>query len=49
MLVTENVLAKAQIFAVHYSKNIPLTDGSIPYQYIKKDKRGQRQIVFGCK
>lgn len=29
-------LEEAMVSAVHYSKNIPLTDGSTPYQYIKK-------------
>jgi len=29
-------LEEALVSAVHYSKNIPLTDGSTPYQYIKK-------------
>lgn len=29
-------LGEAMVSAVHYSKNIPLTDGSTPYQYIKK-------------
>ena len=30
------LLIKAPVSAVHYSKNIPLTDGSTPYHYIKK-------------
>ena len=29
-------LEEALVSAVHYSKNIPLTDGSTPYHYIKK-------------
>ena len=29
-------LKEALVSAVHYSKNIPLTDGSTPYQYIKR-------------
>ena len=32
------LLIKAPVSAVHYSKNIPLTDGSTPYHYIKKIK-----------
>jgi len=29
-------LAQASVSAIHYSKNIPLTDGSTPYHYIQK-------------
>jgi len=31
-----NSLINAPVSAIHYSKNIPLTDGSIPYTYIKE-------------
>lgn len=34
--VYENSLIDAPVSAIHYSKNIPLTDGSIPYTYIKE-------------
>jgi len=35
---TTEHLAQAAISAIHYSKNIPLTDGSTPYHYINKIK-----------
>jgi len=33
---TIEALAQAPVSAIHYSKNIPLTDGSTPYCYIQK-------------
>lgn len=36
VLVFSEKIDEALVSAVHYSKNIPLTDGSTPYQYIKK-------------
>ncbi len=36
VMVFSRKLEEALVSAVHYSKNIPLTDGSTPYQYIKK-------------
>ncbi|HJZ23725.1 MAG TPA: hypothetical protein VJ201_04665 [Candidatus Babeliales bacterium] len=37
MVKPEN-LADVPVLAIHYSKNIPLTDGSTPYHYINKIK-----------
>jgi len=37
-------LAKAPLSAIHYSKNIPLTDGSTPYHYIQKIKEGNIRL-----
>lgn len=37
-------LAQTDISVIHYSKNIPLTDGSIPYQYINKIKESNAQL-----
>ncbi len=34
--VFKHLLIKALVSAVHYSKNIPLTDGTTPYHFIKK-------------
>lgn len=36
--VTAQALAQAPVMAIHYSKNIALTDGSTPYHYINKIK-----------
>lgn len=36
--VTSEALINAPVLAIHYSKNIPLTDGSTPYHYINKIK-----------
>ncbi len=36
--VAATILAKAPVSAIHYSKNIPLTDGSTPYHFINKIK-----------
>lgn len=36
VLVFTKILTIAPVSSVHYSKNIPLTDGSIPYYYLKK-------------
>ena len=33
---TINALTNAAVSGIHFSKNIPLTDGSIPYHYISK-------------
>jgi hypothetical protein len=38
IIVTAEDLAHAPVVAIHYSKNIPLTDGSTPYHYISKIK-----------
>jgi len=36
VIVAHDTLATAAVTAIHYSKNIPLTDGSTPYHYINK-------------
>jgi len=38
VIVSPTDLAVSPISAIHYSKNIPLVDGSIPYHYINKIK-----------
>jgi hypothetical protein len=38
VIVTAESLTIAPVLAIHYSKNIPLTDGSTPYHYINKIK-----------
>lgn len=38
VIVDHFKLSKAHVSSVHYSKNIPLTDGSTPYHYIQKIK-----------
>lgn len=38
VIVTAEDLTHAPVMAIHYSKNIPLTDGSTPYHYINKIK-----------
>ncbi|HZW60654.1 MAG TPA: hypothetical protein VFF04_00330 [Candidatus Babeliales bacterium] len=35
---TADILTNAPVAAIHYSKNIALTDGSIPYHYLQKIK-----------
>ena len=37
-------LAQAPVSAIHYSKNIPLTDGSTPYHYIQKIKEANIKL-----
>ena len=37
-------LARAPISAIHYSKNIALTDGSTPYHYINKIKEANIKL-----
>ncbi len=41
---TESSIANAQVIAIHYSKNIPLTDGSTPFHYINKIKSANVQM-----
>lgn len=36
VIVGKNNLSEAQVLSIHYSKNIPLIDGSTPYHYINK-------------
>jgi hypothetical protein len=38
VIVSPQALTDAPVVAIHYSKNIPLTDGSTPYHYINKIK-----------
>lgn len=44
--VTKDVLESAPVVAIHYSKNVPLTDGSTPYQYIKKISQGNYALTM---
>ncbi len=44
VLINKLVLEQAPVSAVHYSKNIPLLDGSTPYHYIRKMR--QANISF---
>ena len=41
---TEQNISKAPISAIHYSKNIQLTDGSIPYHFINKIKEANIKL-----
>ncbi len=41
---TESSIANAHVSAIHYSKNIPLTDGSTPFHYINKIKSANVQM-----
>lgn len=42
--VNEPNIATAPISAIHYSKNIPLTDGSIPYTYLKEIQKANLSL-----
>lgn len=42
--VSLETLANAPVLAVHYSKNIPLTDGSTPHYYISKIKEANVKL-----
>lgn len=44
VIVSAQTLTNAHVSAIHYSKNIPLTDGSIPYQYINKIKEANVKL-----
>ena len=44
VIVTPQVFAHAPVLAIHYSKNIPLTDGSTPYHYINKIKEANVRL-----
>lgn len=44
VIVTHQALAKAPVSVIHYSKNIPLTDGSTPYHYINKIKESNVKL-----
>jgi len=41
VVIDVTTLAHAPVSAIHYAKNIPLTDGSTPYHYIQKIKEAQ--------
>jgi len=41
---TATTLAQAPVSAIHYSKNIALTDGSTPYHYIQKIKEANIKL-----
>jgi hypothetical protein len=41
---TQEALAQAPVLAIHYSKNIKLTDGSTPYLYIQKLKEASMRL-----
>ncbi len=42
--ITREQLAQADVSAIHYAKNIPLTDGSTPYHYINKIKEANIKL-----
>lgn len=43
---TADALTSALVSAIHYSKNIPLTDGSTPYPYINKIKEANISLLL---
>ena len=44
VVVTHKAIANAPVAAIHYSKNIPLLDGSTPYHYIAKIKEANVKL-----
>jgi len=44
VIATTDSLSQAPISAIHYSKNIPLTDGSTPYHFINKIKEANIKL-----
>jgi hypothetical protein len=44
IIATPEALMNAPVLAIHYSKNIPLTDGSTPYHYINKIKEANVRL-----
>lgn len=42
--ITSTALENAPVSSIHYSKNIPLTDGSTPYHYINKIKQANVKL-----
>jgi hypothetical protein len=44
VIVEPSFLAAAPVSAIHYSKNIALTDGSTPYHYIQKIKEANIKL-----
>jgi hypothetical protein len=45
VIVSKEALENALVSSVHFSKNIPLTDGTTPYQYIKKISEGNYKLT----
>ncbi len=41
---TADALSQAPVYTIHYSKNVALTDGSIPYSYINKIKEANIKL-----
>jgi len=46
VIVDENVLTKAPVHAIHYSKNIELKNGSTPYHYLRKIKAANASMAI---
>lgn len=44
VITTEEIIANAPVSRIHYSKNIPLTDGSTPYHFINKIKNANVKL-----
>ena len=44
VIVTHKAIENASVAAIHYSKNIPLLDGSTPYHYITKIKEANVKL-----
>lgn len=44
IIITPEGLAQAPVSGIHYSKNIPLTDGSTPYHFINKIKEANIKL-----
>jgi len=44
VVTTLDTLVHAPVAAIHYAKNIPLTDGSTPYHYIQKIKEANVKL-----
>ncbi len=44
--IEQDALTQAPVSVIHYAKNIPLTDGSTPYHYIKKIKEANVKLFM---
>jgi hypothetical protein len=44
IIVTPQTLVQAPVLAIHYAKNISLTDGSTPYHYINKIRQANVRL-----
>lgn len=44
VIVSTDTLSQAPVCAIHYSKNIALTDGSIPFSYINRIKEANARL-----